>query len=154
MAMAARREVVLGLPPEVHVLQPLQLCLWKAQGDKAPEAAGLRNPLGSVTGFPQNSTRCSFHLSLQPASITLFNTGDLQSCPKLPFPCPASLRHSWRRGGSGKMDLKATNNEQQREKRGAGNQQSAWVVGWGVWVVLCPPVTSGRSLTCPVLHLL
>lgn len=46
MAVAARVEGGGGgtpaytTPSEVHFLHPLQLCLWKVQGDKAAKAAG------------------------------------------------------------------------------------------------------------------
>lgn len=103
------------------------------------QGLSLTNPLGSVTGLPQSSTGCSFHLFLEPASITLFNTGDLQSCPKLLFPCPASLRHSWKKGGSGKMDLKTTNNEQQRKNGMLGIRMILNMVSgrWDVRFQLC-----------------
>lgn len=93
----------------------------RAKGTKLLEHQFLS--LGShwdLTGLPQSSTGCSFHLFLEPASITPFSTADLRSCPKLLFPCPAALRRLRKEGGSGKMDLKATNNEQQCENRVLG----------------------------------
>lgn len=114
------REVVVGLLPTRPLLSFVSFTHFSSACGRSKvtkllkqQGLSLTNPLGFVTGLPQSSTGCSFHLFLEPASITLFNTGDLQSCPKLLFPCPASLRHSWKKGGSGKMDLKTTNNEQQ-----------------------------------------
>lgn len=109
--------VVVALLPTPALLRFVSFSHFSSACERAKllqqQGLPLRNPLGPVTGFPQSSSGCSFHLSSEPAPITLFNTGDLRSCPKLLFPCPAALRHLQKKGG--KMDLKATNNEQQRE---------------------------------------
>lgn len=119
MAVAAWREVVVALLPTQPLLRFVFFTHFSSACGRSKvikflkHLLSLTNSLGSVTEFPQSSTGCSFHLFLEPASITLFNTGDLQSCPKLLFPCPGSLRRLWKKGGSGKVDLKTTNSEHQ-----------------------------------------
>lgn len=94
----------------------LQLCLVAKLLEQ--QGLSLRNPLWSHWAPTEQ------HWMLFPSFLgTSFNNPlqhPLWSCPKLLLPCPAALRHLRKKGGSGKMDLKATNNEQQCANRVLG----------------------------------